>query len=89
MIGMCVICDPRVRLLMIWCVVSVLMFAWYVPVAAGERFPFPLLVPLLMYAAIGIAHVVGSRTKVLTAAFVLASVVAAIMTWSTDLAARI
>ena len=88
-IGVCVIREPRARLLMIWCVVCLLMFAWYVPVAAGERFPFPLLVPLLMYASIGIAHVVGSRTRVVAAGFVLASVVAAIATWSADLAARI
>ena len=42
------------RLALAWTAVFVPVFAWYVPVAAGERFLMPLLVPLLVLAARGI-----------------------------------
>ena len=42
------------RVALAWTAVFVPVFAWYVPVAAGERFLMPLLVPLLVLAARGI-----------------------------------
>jgi hypothetical protein len=47
------------RVALAWTAVFVPVFAWYVPVAAGERFLMPLLVPLLVLAARGIVAVAG------------------------------
>jgi len=46
-------------LLLIWLAICLPLFAWYVPVAAGERFVLPLLVPILCYAAEGPVHLAG------------------------------
>lgn len=46
-------------LLLIWLSICVPTFAWYVPVAAGERFVLPLIVPILCYAAEGTVHLTG------------------------------
>ena len=43
-------------LLLVWGIVCWSVFAWYVPIAAGERFILPLLVPLLGTAAEGIVR---------------------------------
>ncbi len=46
---------------------SLPLFAWYVPVAAGERFPVPLLAPLLIMGTRGLVHVssvVGRRLSI-------------------------
>jgi hypothetical protein len=43
-------------LLLVWGLVCWSVFAWYVPIAAGERFIVPLLVPLLATAAEGIVR---------------------------------
>ena len=88
-IGMVVGQDPRARLLMIWLAVCILMFAWYVPVAAGERFVFPLLIPIFMFTSIGVTHVF--RSKNVTVAFVVASAGAAAVaaTWLSNLHGRI
>ena len=51
--------DPAKWLLLIWLGFCVPLFAWYIPVAAGERFALPLLVPILGFAAEGAIHVVG------------------------------
>ena len=51
-------------LLVIWLISSLLMFAWYVPVAAGERFVLPLLLPILLYASDGAVHLAGKVTTV-------------------------
>ena len=53
-------CDG---LLLIWGVSSWLVFAWYVPIAAGERFVLPLLAPALIAAseALGRGVAAGSR----------------------------
>jgi hypothetical protein len=50
--------DPRnaPSLLLLWLFASWLVFAWYVPIAAGDRFAFPLLAPVLAHAADGIAR---------------------------------
>jgi hypothetical protein len=41
-------------LLLVWCLGFWVVFAWYVPIAAGERFILPILAPLLVLAAEGI-----------------------------------
>ncbi len=52
--GMFLIDRSRRRQLVVWMLIFVAVFAWYVPVAAGERFLLPLLGPVLMCAAIGL-----------------------------------
>jgi hypothetical protein len=47
-------------LLLVWGVILWLMFAWYVPIAASERFILPLLVPLLYLAAEGTVCAIGA-----------------------------
>jgi hypothetical protein len=47
-------------LFLVWGVILWLMFAWYVPIAASERFILPLLVPLLYLAAEGIVRTIGA-----------------------------
>jgi hypothetical protein len=61
LIGMSV--EPRGKkkkadLIVPWALVLWLFFAWYVPIAAGERFILPLLVPALVYTAIGMLRLV-------------------------------
>jgi len=48
---------PAKWLLVWWIVVSWLMFAWYVPIAAGDRFPIPLLMPVLAFSAEGMRRI--------------------------------
>ena len=46
---------------------SLAVFAWYVPVAAGERFIFPLLGPLAVTGTQGLIHtamVISQRTGI-------------------------
>jgi hypothetical protein len=45
-----------------WTALFVPFFAWYVPIAAGERFLFPLLAPLLILAAEGLTRLLGMGT---------------------------
>jgi hypothetical protein len=52
---------PAKWLLVGWIAVSWLMFAWYVPIAAGDRFPIPLLMPTLAFAAEGMRRILMSR----------------------------
>lgn len=40
-----------------WTALQWLIFAWYVPIAAGERFVLPILAPTLVYAADGLVAV--------------------------------
>lgn len=49
------------RLLAVWGGVSWLLFAWYVPIAAGERFILPLLAPTLMLGSDAIARWCGAE----------------------------
>jgi hypothetical protein len=44
------------RLIVIWTALLLVMFGWYVPIAAGERFVLPLLIPLLAYASAGVVR---------------------------------
>lgn len=51
---------PADGLLLIWGLLHWLVFAWYVPIAASERFLLPLLVPLLATAAVGLVRLAAS-----------------------------
>lgn len=41
------------RWFIVWVALQWLVYAWYVPIAAGERFVLPILAPTLVYAAEG------------------------------------
>jgi hypothetical protein len=59
---------PANSLLVAWIFASWIVFAWYVPIAAGDRFPIPLLVPVLAHAADGLARLTGFRRPITVAA---------------------
>lgn len=46
--------------LAIWVALSLLLFGWYIPIAAGQRFMAPLLPLLLAFAGIGMWRVMSS-----------------------------
>ncbi|QDT53986.1 hypothetical protein Pan44_20130 [Caulifigura coniformis] len=48
---------PAKWLLLGWVFVAWVLFAWYVPIAAGDRFPIPLLLPVLAHAAEGMRRI--------------------------------
>jgi len=45
------------RLYFIWMMLFWLAFAWYLPIAAGERFLMPLLLPTLAFISLGVIRV--------------------------------
>ena len=47
-------------LLLAWITCFLAMFAWYLPIAAGQRFTVPLLPPLLVCTAAGLARINNS-----------------------------
>ncbi len=47
---------PAKWLLLGWIGACWVVFAWYVPIAAGDRFPIPLLLPALAHASDGMAR---------------------------------
>jgi hypothetical protein len=47
---------PVALLLLAWIACFLVMFAWYLPIAAGQRFTVPLLPPLLICTATGLAR---------------------------------
>ena len=47
-------------LLVAWTACFLVMFAWYLPIAAGQRFTVPLLPPLLICTATGLARISNS-----------------------------
>ena len=49
--------GPARRLYLIWMLLFWLAFAWYLPIAAGERFLMPLLLPTLGFVGLGIVRV--------------------------------
>ncbi len=49
--------DAAGGLVVVWLVTQFPLYAWYVPVAAGDRFVTPLVAPLLVYAAVGLTRV--------------------------------
>jgi hypothetical protein len=50
-------------LLLVWGITCWGLFAWYVPIAAGERFVLPLLAPILVLASEAVARGVGERGR--------------------------
>ncbi|MBX3437667.1 MAG: hypothetical protein KF861_09265, partial [Planctomycetaceae bacterium] len=63
-----ILARPRSEhlLLGLWTVLFVTLFAWYVPIAAGERFLMPLLAPILICASEGLVrmvHLAGQRPQ--------------------------
>ncbi len=59
----CVDRGPQHRLLLTWGLLHWLIFAWYVPIAAGERFILPLLVPILVTAADSLVRLAHPSTE--------------------------
>ncbi|WP_145306076.1 hypothetical protein [Gimesia fumaroli] len=49
--------GPARRLYLLWMLLFWLAFAWYLPIAAGERFLMPLLLPTLAFVSLGIVRV--------------------------------
>ncbi len=51
--------QPRVSILVLvlWTLITWGVMAWYVPIAAGDRFVMPLLIPWLTLAADGLARI--------------------------------
>jgi hypothetical protein len=47
---------PEHRLLLVWGLLHWVVFAWYVPIAAGERFVLPLLIPILVASSEGLVQ---------------------------------
>ena len=45
-------------------VMSMLILAWYIPIAVGQRFTAPMLPMLLCYAAAGLNHAIENSNKV-------------------------
>ncbi|QDT99598.1 hypothetical protein [Gimesia aquarii] len=56
-IGLIAETHPARRLYLIWMVLFWVAFAWYLPIAAGERFLMPLLLPALAFISLGIVRV--------------------------------
>lgn len=56
-VGLIAETHPARRLYLIWIVLFWLAFAWYLPIAAGERFLMPLLLPTLAFISLGIVRV--------------------------------
>ncbi|MCP4813483.1 MAG: hypothetical protein GY888_13310 [Planctomycetaceae bacterium] len=50
-------------LLLAWIVGFLIMFAWYLPIAAGQRFMVPLLPALLMCTAVGLARIAPTNRR--------------------------
>ena len=54
--------EPVVWLLAVWCGFFYVFFAWYVPIAPGDRFWAPLVPPLLILAARGATSLISAST---------------------------
>ena len=51
---------------------SILVFAWYVPIAAGERFTAPILPLMMIYAGMGMHNIVSNQSGISTNSAMLA-----------------
>ena len=61
---------------------SILVFAWYIPIAAGERFTAPLLPLIMASAGVGLYNTVANRSKV-TANMTMMACLGWTMLWTT------
>ena len=50
---------PSTQLAIIWTVTMLAIFSWYIPIAAGDRFPVPFLLIWLSFAAEAAARLAG------------------------------
>jgi hypothetical protein len=50
-----------VRLAVTWCAIFYIFFAWYVPIASGDRFLAPIVPIVLLFAARGATILIASR----------------------------
>jgi len=86
--GMAVRRDPADGLLLIWGLICWGMFAWYVPIAAGERFILPLLGPVLIAASRDLASLATTaesrRRWVWAGGAICWSIVSVLACWLTD-----
>jgi hypothetical protein len=86
--GMAVRREPADGLLLIWGLICWGLFAWYVPIAAGERFILPLLGPALISASRVVATLAATaapeRRWVWAGGAVCWSVVWVLACWLTD-----
>ena len=69
-------------LLGIWLALSVIVFGWYVPIAAGERFVVPLLAPVLMYSSLALVRMTHQRFEGKAANVLLAAGLVWIALWT-------
>lgn len=82
--------TPRLPALVLICWTGIVwvMMAWYVPIAAGDRFMMPLLIPWLTLAANGAVRIVSMDTDSRTAsrrimfAALLWGVVTTVLVWT-------
>ena len=61
---------------------SILVFAWYIPIAAGERFTLPLVPMVMAYAGIGLQNITTNKPQ-----FSYRWVLVGCLTWTTVWAA--
>ncbi|MFL2866485.1 MAG: hypothetical protein ACJZ8Y_14845 [Pirellulaceae bacterium] len=51
---------------------SILVFAWYIPIAAGERFTAPILPLVMIYAGMGLQNIASNQSGLSTKTTMLA-----------------
>lgn len=74
--------------LVLWTGITWIVMAWYIPIAAGDRFMMPLLIPWLTLAADGLVRWSATRRRsdaaihLLVIAAVLGGVVSTVLVWS-------
>ncbi len=62
-------------------IVSILIFGWYIPIAAGQRFTAPMIPMLMGYAAIGLNNTVENSPRLKSSVISLLAIAWAII-WS-------
>jgi hypothetical protein len=81
LLGMIVEPGGRTDLVIVWGIVLWLFFAWYVPIAAGERFILPILTPVLTYAAIGMLRLIRLAMPNIPQGALVSGIIAASAIW--------
>ena len=82
--------TPRLPALVLisWTGIEWVMMAWYIPIAAGDRFMMPLLIPWLALAANGLVRIVSLTTdphaasRCIVLAIILWGVVTTVLVWT-------
>ena len=76
--------------LVVWTITTWGVMAWYVPIAAGDRFVMPLLVPWLVLAADGLARIpdmtrdARTATRRIAFAVLLLGAISTVFVWVSD-----